>query len=147
MLYAADGSGTCADLHHRVELPPDDGSPVVFRWHWPRGTFAKRMSARELAVFLLPHMPSVAGMFSDNPRIHAEFLVILQKCLRVEVHPTTGAQKWVVSAPDEVLPWIQTAYRTEEDDVVVLSLGCKDAKYPKRAFLFVDAKPKKVRSK
>lgn len=29
-LYAANGSGTCADLHHRVEIPPDDGEPVVF---------------------------------------------------------------------------------------------------------------------
>ena len=53
--------------HFRAEhyLPPfcDDGGPITFQWSFPRGTFEKLMSTRELAEFLLPHMPCILPYF------------------------------------------------------------------------------------
>jgi hypothetical protein len=98
------------NLQHKAYVPEDDGLATVFRWHWPRGTFEKRMSAYEIASFLLPHMPSVATFFTG--RIRAEFdamLVVL-----------ATSQK---TAIDEVLPWIKPVIRTEDDDIIELCVG------------------------
>jgi hypothetical protein len=41
----------------------DDGGPITFSWAFPRGTFDQLMSIRELAEFLLPHMPCILPFF------------------------------------------------------------------------------------
>lgn len=98
---------------HQVAIPPDDGKPVVFKWHWPRGTFDKRMSAYEIAAFLMPHMPSILPLLDkqNHPRVYAEFEAML---LMLATSP--------LSAIDRVLPWIQPVLRTEEDELIVLNL-------------------------
>ena len=102
--------------HHEVVIPSDDGQAITFKWHWPRGTFDKRMSALEIGAFLLPHMPFI-GKYIENeryPRIHAEFEAML-------VMLATSPRE----ALDEVLPWIQPVKYTEEDELVVMSLFAK----------------------
>jgi hypothetical protein len=100
------------DWEHNVEVPPDDGSAVEFKWHFPRGTLAKRMSALELFGFLLRHMDGVAGLLSDHPRIHAEFLLLRERFLT-----------WPKDRLDDVHGWCQSHVRRESDDIVYLSLG------------------------
>jgi hypothetical protein len=98
------------NLQHKAYVPEDDGKATVFRWHWPRGTFEKRMSAYEIAAFILPHMPSVATFFTG--RIRAEFDAML---VVLATSPKT--------AIDEVLPWIKPVIRTEDDDIIELCVG------------------------
>ena len=92
----------------------DDGEPVLFRWHWPRGTFDARMSALELAEFVLPHMPSILPFLSYHPRAYAEFEAML-------VVLATSPK----SAIDEVVPWIKPVVRTADFDYLELCIGNK----------------------
>ena len=96
---------------HRVEIPADDGGPIVFKWHFPRGTFDARMSAKEIAPFLLGHMPAIVPLLSDHPRVAAEFQSMLVKL-------ATSREEVL----DEVLSWIQPMIRTESDDLIVLNI-------------------------
>lgn len=99
-------------LRHHAVVSRDDGSPVVFRWHWPRGTFDARMSAMELAAFVLPHMPAILPLLDAHPRIQVEFGALLGRLLTT---PTPDL--------DEVVPWIRSVTRSADDDVVELCLG------------------------
>ncbi len=106
----------CEQYHHDAWVAYDgDDSVVVFRWHWPRNVLQKRMSALELAEFLLPHMPSVLPLFSNHPKVYAEFQALLLRLV-------TWPKKEVL---DEIVPWLQTVIHGEEDDIVVLHLGAK----------------------
>jgi hypothetical protein len=107
---------------HAATVPPDDGGPVVFRWHWPRGTFDERMSALEIAAFILPHMPHVLPYLSECPRVYSEFEALLNRLVSLPA-----------AALDEVLPWIKTVCRSrrvEEDDVIELELGARASVVP-----------------
>lgn len=96
---------------HRVIIHPDDGKPVVFRWHLPRHTLSKRMSGFELAIVLGQHLPAILPFLSNSPRAHAEMDAMVS---------------WIYSRPrivsDRVLPWIRSMVRTQEHDIVQLSL-------------------------
>ena len=97
---------------YRAVIERDSG-PNVFRWHWPRGTFRPRMSAYEIAEFVLPHMQAIIGMglLGGNPDIEAEFDAIR---LLLAASPK--------SAIDRLLPWIKSFTRNEEDDVIEMRL-------------------------
>lgn len=101
-------------LNHRANVPVDDGGPIVFKWHWPRGTFSKRMSGHELASFIMPHMSSILPYLSGNKRIYAEFEAMLVKIATSSIE-----------ALDQVLPWIKPVIRTEDDDIIEMSIGAK----------------------
>lgn len=103
---------------HRAHIPPDDGEKIIFKWHFPRGTFEKRMSAYEIATFLMPHMPSVATFF--NGRVRAEFDAML---VTLATSPKL--------ALDQVLPWIKPVIRTEDDDIIELSITALHDEAPK----------------
>lgn len=102
------------EYHHRAEITYDGQPTVRFAWHWPRGTFDKRMSALEIAAFVLPHMPSILPFFSGHPQVHAEFQAMLNRL-------TT----WPVQVLDEVVPWIRRLDYTEEDEILQLDVGAK----------------------
>jgi len=102
------------EYRHRAEIEPDNGEPVTFKWHWPRGTFEKRMSGYELAAFVLPHMPAILPLLTGHPRIRLEFeamLVLLATSPRAAI--------------DEVLPWIRPVLRTETDDIIEMQIGSR----------------------
>lgn len=98
---------------HRAHVPIDDGEPIVFKWHWPRGVLAKRMSGLELSGFILNQMAAILGMgiLSDHPRIEDEFRAMFVK-LATEPRAVL----------DELLTWIRVEYHQEEDDIIYLSL-------------------------
>ncbi len=103
---------------HRAEIDAKQSiasnDPILFKWHWPRGTLAQRMSALELATFLLPHMPCVLPLLSDHPNIYLDFQNLL---LRLTTWP-----KQII---DEVVPWIKSVTRTSDHDVIELAIGGK----------------------
>lgn len=103
--------------HHRATVAFDgrpDWEPVLFRWHWPRGVLDKRMSALEIAAFLMPHLPSVVPLMADHPQAQAELQAILIRFVT-----------WPQSVLDEVHGWIRNVIHGEEDDIVELSIGGK----------------------
>jgi hypothetical protein len=101
-------------MQHRVHEPMDDGTPITFRWHWPRGTFDRRMSAREIAVFVLPFMPAMVGLLRA-PRIQRDFLELIHRLVF-----------WPTEALDEVVPWIRRLDYTEEDEILLLDLNARE---------------------
>ena len=101
------------DPQHNAYIPPDDGGPITFKWHWPRGTFDKRMSAVELATFVMPHMPSVLPFLSEHPRVYQEFQAML---IRLAT--------WPQAELDRLTTWIKPVVRTEEDDIVFMQINC-----------------------
>ena len=105
-------------LNHKTFVKYDglDDGPVVFKWHWPRGTFAKRMSALEIAGFLMPHMPHIVPLLSDHPRVQAEFRALLVRLAT-----------WPAAVLDEVVPWIKSVTRAEEDEIIELNLFSREA--------------------
>ena len=105
-----------AEFHHRAQINDDGSDSVQFRWHWPRNLLQKRMSALELAEFILPHMPSILPLLSDHPKVYAEFQILLMRLV-------TWPKSQVL---DELLPWIKTVIRGEEDDIIVMDLGSKN---------------------
>ncbi len=72
------------------------------------------MSALEIATFILPHMPSIFPLLEDHPKVQAEFGNLL---MRLVTFPK--------SILDEVVPWIKTVIRTEENDIIELDIGSK----------------------
>lgn len=103
-------------LRHRVNVNENDGpnDAIVFKWHWPRNTFDKRMSAWEIASFVIPHMPHILPFLDAHPRIKQEFEAIL-------VLLATSPR----AAIDEVVPWIRPLVRTQENDLLILELGSR----------------------
>src|SRR4051812_20269120 len=99
---------------HRAEVPLDDDEDVRFLWHWPRGTFEKRMSAFDLAAFILPHMPHILPLLVGHPRIQREFEAML-------VVLATSPK----DAIDRVLPWIRSVVRTQDDDLIEMQFGAR----------------------
>lgn len=100
---------------HKVNIPKDiDKGQVVFKWHFPRGTLDKRMSALELSSFLIPHMPNILNLMTSNAIIYTHFCEIL---LKLTTEPK--------NALDEVVSWIKSVTRTEENDIVELSITNK----------------------
>lgn len=100
--------------NHRTEVPPDDLGPITFHWHWPRKTFDRRMSALELATFVLPHMPSIVPLLGGHPRVQAEFQAMLVRLAT-----------WPKETLDELATWIKPVVRTEEDDLIELQIHSK----------------------
>lgn len=120
---------TC--LKHRAAVPKDDGSEIIFKWHFSPGVLRPRMSALELAEFLLGHMPSIVPLLSDNPRVQQQFKMMLDylkpivpKVIGwqivdrdlVPIHAQLTEQEQEYNAKrldvlDNILPWIQSVTR------------------------------------
>jgi len=101
---------------HRAAVTYDGSETVCFRWHWPRGTFDRRMSALEIAQFIMPHMPSILPLLSDHPQVHREFETLMYRLIL-----------WPQQVLDEVKPWIRRVeHQEEEDEILVLDLGAKE---------------------
>ncbi len=99
---------------HRVgDVKEDSSEDIVFQWHWPRGTFAPRMSALEIAAFVMPHMPCIVPLLCDYPRVQREFLAMTVRMLTT---PTAEL--------DRLMTWIKPVLHTEEDDLIVLNIRC-----------------------
>ena len=110
---------------HRAVVPMDDGKPVTFKWHWPRGTFDRRMSAYEIAEFILPHMRAILGMgiLADHPRIVQEFGImyrLLESPVLVDAELAKLAQKSLI---DKILPWIKPVVGDGPDDIIEMSIS------------------------
>lgn len=103
----------CDYIGHYIHVPPDDGGPISFKWHFPRGMLSKNMSGYELAEFVLKHMAAVIGMglIKDHPRVEKEFEAMFVKL--------ATSPKEVL---DNLLSWIRVEWRKEEDDIIHMSL-------------------------
>lgn len=88
---------------------------VTYNWHWPKGTFDKRMSAREIAPFIIGHMPSIVPLLSDHPNIQAQFQALLVRLAT-----------WPQDALDELATWIKPRIGVGEDDLIELNLFSKE---------------------
>lgn len=97
---------------HTAHIPRDTGEQITFRWHLPRGTLQSRMSALELAEFLVPHMPAVLPLFADHPRVYAEWQAML---LMLVTQPR--------SVIDRLVPWMKSVTRTSDNDIVEMNLN------------------------
>jgi hypothetical protein len=97
----------------RAEASHDED--IVFRWHWPRGTFDLRMSAWEIASFVLPHMASILPFFARHPRTYLHWQTLLDRLLR-----------WPMEVIDEVVPWIRRVEHCEPDEILVLQIGARE---------------------
>lgn len=96
---------------HRAEFGLDDGQPIIFNWHLPRGTLSKRMSGYELAWVLGKHLPGLLPLMVDHPRAYNELLVMATMLL-------TTPREYA----DRIMPWVRSVTRESEYDVVQLSL-------------------------
>jgi len=112
---------------HRAAVAPDDGKPITFHWHWPRGTFDPRMSAYEIAEFILPHMGAIVGMglLHKHPRVEFEFRAMLQ--MLSEIQTDEAQQSRLVRKRreiiDRILPWIKPVVHTADDDLIEMSIS------------------------
>lgn len=97
-------------LNFRTVTTHKDEGPDTFTWHWPRGTFEPRMSALEIAAFILPYMPGIVPMLADRPRIQAEFLKFIDRLTN-----------WRPSVLDELHSWIKPVLGGP-DDLIEMSL-------------------------
>ena len=113
----------CSKYNHKVSVPEDDGGPITFRWHFQRGLLEPRMSAYELAQFVLSHMPTLYTFFEGHKRVQAEFAAML---IMLATSPK--------EAIDEVLPWIKSVVREADADVIYMSLFDKTPQESKRKF-------------
>lgn len=106
-----------AEYYHRVVAARDavPGEEVIFRWHWPRGTFDERMSALEIAAIVIKQMPAICGQLSIWPETHIQFQALLNRIIQ-----------WPAEALNEVVPWIRSVVRHRDGDYVELSLFAKD---------------------
>ncbi len=131
-----------APLEHRIghDTSTDAswvGEAVTFRWHWPVGTFRRRMSALEIAALVLPHMPSITGLLSMYPRAQKQFAAMLVKLATPEILARIANIDGLVpgteiydrverqrkEAIDHVVPWIRRVERCEEDEILELNIG------------------------
>lgn len=99
------------ELYHRAEIEFDNSDDIVFNWHWPRGTFDRRMSGLEIAAFIMPHMAHILPHFKTYPKVYIEWQALLNRLTQ-----------WPVEALDEVLPWIRRLDFNEEDEILQLNL-------------------------
>lgn len=103
-----------SDLGYKVMVHPDDGKPITFNWHFPRGTLSKRMSAMEVAIVLGPHLCGILPFLIEHPRCYREMASMIQ---------------WIMTRPqvisDRVVSWMKPLVRTTEYDIVRLSIGDK----------------------
>lgn len=112
-------------FHHRVALREIPSNQNIFRWHWPRGTFEPRMSAYEIAAFLLPHMGAIVGFLPKENRIQDEFSAML-------VMLATRPREIL----DRIVPWIKPCIGQEPDDIIELHINAiqiEDA--PRKIFI------------
>lgn len=100
-------------LENYIHVPPDDGKPTNFKWHFQRGLLKPRMSGLELCEFVLKHMSAILGqgLLKAHPRIEVEFKTIF---LVLVTSP-----KRVI---DRLLPWIRVEYHEQEDDIIYLNM-------------------------
>lgn len=108
--------------HHKAEIKEIGGDTHKFTWHFPRGTFEPRMSAYEIAAFLLPHMPSIVPLLRDHGVQHD----FKEMYLRLATSPR--------EVIDEILPWIKTVIHEDENDLVVLEITATDPQEASRKF-------------
>lgn len=101
------------EYRHSAGIKEDDGGPVVFLWHWPKRTFDKRMSAFEIASFVIPHMPNIVPLLAHHPRAQSHFQAMLVRL-----------STWPKSALDELLTWIKPEIGTGEDDLIRMEIAC-----------------------
>ena len=94
---------------HRAKVPVDDGSLISFKWHFPRGTLEPRMSGFELATLVLSHMPAIIPLLQG--RMQQEFQAML---VLLATSPKTATHR--------LLPWIRSVIKTQDDDIIHLSL-------------------------
>ncbi len=94
-------------------FPIDDGSEIIFNFHLHRGELDPRMSAYEMAPIVIKHMSGIInqGILDNFPRAKAEFDAM--RMLLIKTPP---------DKLDELLPWMRSLTRTEEDDVIRMSL-------------------------
>jgi hypothetical protein len=97
----------------RAEAALDED--ILFKWHWPVGTFDLRMSAWEIARFVLPHMASILPFFSHSPRVYVHFKALLDRLLY-----------WPKEVTDEVVPWIRRVEHCEPDEILILHIRAHD---------------------
>ena len=116
-------------MEHKVIQRFDDGQPITFRWHLPRGTLENRMSGLELMMVLGQHLPGVLPFLLDEQgnrtRAYNEMEAMITTLLTAPL-----------SVVDEVLPWIRSVTRTQEYDIVQLSLFDKTP-LPERKLYFL----------
>lgn len=97
---------------HTAHIPPDTGDQITVRWHLPRGALQPRMSAYELAEILVPHMVAVLPVFSDHPRVYAEWQAML---LMLVTQPRATI--------DRLVPWMKSVTRTSDNDIIEMNLN------------------------
>jgi hypothetical protein len=101
--------------NHQATITEDGSDHDLFRWHFPPFTFDARMSAFEIAQFIIPHMSDILPMLGGHPHIQAEFKALQNRLTQ-----------WPEEVLDEVHGWIRTltrATRIEEDDIIELCVG------------------------
>ncbi len=112
---------------HRVDIHDDGSDHVRFCWHFQRGLLNRRMSALELASFILHHMGPILGLLTPNPneppgrmrqlhwQVYTEFLALYYRLLQ-----------WPETVLAEVVPWLRTLPDAEEDSLIEMNLGAKE---------------------
>ncbi len=102
-----------APLEHRIghDTSTDAswvGEAVTFRWHWPVGTFRRRMSAAMLVKLATPEiLARIANIDGLVPG--------------TEIYDRVERQR--KEAIDHVVPWIRRVERCEEDEILELNIG------------------------
>ena len=117
--------------YHRVQVRETPSDQNVFRWHWPRGTFDKRMSAYEIATFLLPYMAGIVPFLPTAHRIQAEFEAML---VMLATQPR--------AVLDQIVPWIRPRIGEEEDDIIELHLQATALQEAPRTFFVQPGAPR-----
>lgn len=102
------------EYHHRAVVTEDGNEHVTFQWHFQRGILDKRMSALELAGFILSQMLPIQGLLTHfkNQAILRDWQIMY---LRLAL--------WPEQVLDEMLPWIRSEPCEQEDSLIVLDLG------------------------
>jgi hypothetical protein len=85
------------------------------------------MSGKELAEFLLPHMHAIVPFLADHPKIQTAWLALLKRMALFESQYQF----------DELLPWIRSVVRAEQDDVIELNLTCVEPQTGPTYFLML----------
>lgn len=134
--------------NHTAVIPPDDGSDITFRWHFPRNVLSPRMSGAELAVFIVEHMFAILdlGLLSSQNRVENEFRSILKrlvypvpagtdaKPIQKAYHVTYDENDRLVvretsyilrKSVDEILSWIRVEFREDADDIIYMNINDK----------------------
>ena len=142
----------CVIPQYRSELPQaDDGEPNTYRFHLPPGTLDARMSAKELAQLILPHLPAVLPFMAPDylmiptdmgfdkmtgKKLSQDDIIRRHKVFQLHFSifeeyraMLERIQKWPESALDEVSAWMKPLgkkNRVEEDDIIEMCLHPKN---------------------